>query len=127
MRAKQGEKPPANNPLKRRAKQKPIAGSMRLTPDRWAKVERLGIGWLNMAIDSAEEAPPVDLLKVQLKELRSQAVEAKRVLVVASALLRIDFSDEAKQTANVAKLESRAAADTLKKWMIMQSDHSSPA
>lgn len=32
-----------------------VSGSIRLTPDRWAKLRRLGAGWLSKAIDRAKE------------------------------------------------------------------------
>lgn len=37
------------------AAQKAATGSLRLTPDRWAKLRRLGMAWLNKAIDKAKE------------------------------------------------------------------------
>lgn len=35
--------------------QKAVTGSLRLTPNRWAKLRRLGMPWLNKAIDKAKE------------------------------------------------------------------------
>lgn len=35
--------------------EKTIAGSIRLTPSRWAKLRRLGAAWLAKAIDKAKE------------------------------------------------------------------------
>jgi hypothetical protein len=35
--------------------QRGVNGSIRLTPDRWAKLRRLGTAWLNKAIDRAKE------------------------------------------------------------------------
>jgi len=32
-----------------------VSGSIRLTPDRWAKLRRLGTKWLSQAIDRAKE------------------------------------------------------------------------
>lgn len=32
-----------------------VSGSIRLTPDRWAKLRRLGAAWLGQAIDRAKE------------------------------------------------------------------------
>jgi len=34
---------------------KAVSGSIRLTPLRWAKLRRLGAGWLSKAIDRARE------------------------------------------------------------------------
>ncbi len=34
--------------------QRAVNGSIRLTPDRWAKLRELGTGWLNKAIDRAK-------------------------------------------------------------------------
>jgi len=36
------------------AEQRTVNGSIRLTPDRWAKLRELGTGWLNKAIDRAK-------------------------------------------------------------------------
>lgn len=35
--------------------QKAVTSSLRLTPARWAKLRRLGMPWLNRAIDKATE------------------------------------------------------------------------
>ncbi len=35
--------------------EKTVPGSVRLTPSRWAKLRRLGAGWLAKAIDRAKE------------------------------------------------------------------------
>lgn len=35
-----------------------VNGSVRLTPDRWAKLRRLGMDWLSKAIDKAKEPMP---------------------------------------------------------------------
>lgn len=35
--------------------QRAVTGTMRLTPDRWAKLRRLGSAWLGKAIDRAKE------------------------------------------------------------------------
>jgi hypothetical protein len=35
--------------------EKKVNGSVRLTPERWAKLRRLGMGWLSSAIDRAKE------------------------------------------------------------------------
>ncbi len=35
--------------------EKTVNGSFRLTPTRWAKLRRLGSGWLSKAIDRAKE------------------------------------------------------------------------
>jgi len=35
--------------------QKSVPGSVRLTPERWAKLRRLGTGWLAKAIDRARD------------------------------------------------------------------------
>jgi len=32
-----------------------VNGSVRLTPERWAKLRRLGMGWLSKAIDRAKD------------------------------------------------------------------------
>jgi hypothetical protein len=32
-----------------------VNGSVRLTPARWAKLRRLGMGWLSKAVDRAKE------------------------------------------------------------------------
>jgi len=37
------------------AEAKAATGSLRLTPARWAKLRRLGMPWLNRAIDRARE------------------------------------------------------------------------
>jgi hypothetical protein len=37
------------------ADEKTVPGSIRLTPDRWAKLRRLGAAWLAKAIDRARE------------------------------------------------------------------------
>jgi hypothetical protein len=37
-----------------------VNGSVRLTPERWAKLRRLGMGWLSKAIDRAKEPEPKD-------------------------------------------------------------------
>ena len=37
------------------AAQKAASGSLRLIPERWAKLRRLGMEWLNRAIDKAKE------------------------------------------------------------------------
>lgn len=35
-----------------------VNGSVRLTPDRWEKLKRLGMVWLSKAIDKAKEPEP---------------------------------------------------------------------
>lgn len=35
--------------------EKKVNGSVRLTPERWAKLRRLGMDWLAKAIDKAKE------------------------------------------------------------------------
>ena len=35
-----------------------VNGSVRLTPERWAKLRRLGMSWLSKAIDRAKEPEP---------------------------------------------------------------------
>lgn len=35
--------------------QRKVNGSVRLTPERWAKLRRLGMDWLSRAIDRAKE------------------------------------------------------------------------
>lgn len=40
------------------ADEKAATGSLRLTPARWAKLRRLGMPWLNHAIDRAKELKP---------------------------------------------------------------------
>lgn len=35
-----------------------INGSVRLTPERWSKLRRLGNAWLSRAIDRAKEPTP---------------------------------------------------------------------
>lgn len=35
--------------------QKAVTSSLRLTPARWEKLRRLGMAWLNKAIDKAKE------------------------------------------------------------------------
>lgn len=35
--------------------EKKVNGSVRLTPERWAKLRRLGMEWLAKAIDKAKE------------------------------------------------------------------------
>ncbi len=35
-----------------------VSGSLRLRPDRWEKLRRLGMPWLNKAIDRAKEPEP---------------------------------------------------------------------
>lgn len=37
------------------ADQKAVTSSLRLTPARWEKLRRLGMAWLNKAIDRAKE------------------------------------------------------------------------
>lgn len=38
--------------------QRAIPGSLRLRRDRWEKLRRLGMDWLNKAIDKAKEPAP---------------------------------------------------------------------
>jgi len=38
--------------------EKKVNGSVRLTPERWAKLRRLGMEWLAKAIDRAKEPGP---------------------------------------------------------------------
>lgn len=54
--------PKAGNVVARRqgrralpVEKKTVPGSVRLTPARWAKLRRLGSGWLARAIDRARE------------------------------------------------------------------------
>ena len=37
---------------------KKVNGSVRLTPERWAKLRRLGMDWLSRKIDQAKEPEP---------------------------------------------------------------------
>ncbi len=54
---------PASDPPKRprgrpRSEQPTVARGLRLTEQRWSKLDRLGLDWLNRQIDRARITPP---------------------------------------------------------------------